>query len=212
MLGNFFLVADFLIGALDFFAPVVSRGRPDKLKAITVNDQAFQIRAADEGDIPQIRDIYTHYVLNGLASFEIEAPDLAEITRRWHRTGADGYPYLVAEIDGRIGGYAYAGSFRERPAYRYTAEDSVYVSPDFLGLGLGGGLLAALIDLCTGLGYRQMIAVIGDAANDQSINLHLRLGFEHAGVLGSTGFKHGRWVDSVMKQRALGDGDSAAPV
>lgn len=173
--------------------------------------QAFHIRAAAEGDLAQIRDIYAHYVLNGLASFEIEAPDLAEMTRRWNAANGHGYPYLVAEIDGRIGGYAYAGSFRERPAYRYTVEDSVYVSPDFLGLGLGRGLLGELIELCVGLGYRQMIAVIGDKANDQSINLHLRLGFEHAGLLGSTGFKHGRWVDSVMMQRALGEGDDAPP-
>ena len=166
--------------------------------------QAFHIRAAAEGDLAQICEIYAHYVLNGLASFEIEAPDLTEMTHRWTGAQDHGYPYLVAEIDGRIGGYAYAGLFRERPAYRYTVEDSVYVSPDFLGLGLGAGLLGELIDLCAGLGYRQMIAVIGDTANDQSINLHLRLGFEHAGVLGSTGFKHGRWVDSVMMQRALG--------
>ncbi|MBT3553421.1 MAG: N-acetyltransferase [Rhodospirillaceae bacterium] len=173
--------------------------------------QAFHIRAAAEGDLAQICEIYAHYVLNGLASFEIEAPDLTEMTHRWTGAQDHGYPYLVAEIDGRIGGYAYAGLFRERPAYRYTVEDSVYVSPDFLGLGLGAGLLGELIDLCAGLGYRQMIAVIGDTANDQSINLHLRLGFEHAGVLGSTGFKHGRWVDSVMMQRALGPGDAQAP-
>jgi len=176
-----------------------------------MSEKAFHIRAAAVGDLTQIADIYAHYVLNGLASFETKAPDLAEMTRRWTAAGDHGYPYLVAEIDGKIGGYAYAGGFRERPAYRYTVEDSVYVSPDFLGLGLGGGLLGELIELCAGLGYRQMITVIGDSANDQSINLHLRLGFEHAGLLGSTGFKHERWVDSVMMQRALGLGDTNAP-
>ena len=170
------------------------------------------IRAARIDDIAEIQAIYAHYVVNGSASFEIVPPDLAEMVKRFEAIRARGFPYLVAEIDGRVAGYAYAGTYRARAAYDWAVEDSVYISPRHLGRGLGHGLLGELIELCTQLGYRRMIAVIGDSANLPSINLHLAMGFSHAGLLPSAGYKHGRWVDSLMMQRALGDGDTTHPM
>ncbi len=169
------------------------------------------IRAARPSDIAKIQAIYAHYVEAGTASFETVAPDLAEMTKRFEAIGARGFPYIVAEIDGQVTGYAYAGTYRARAAYDFAVEDSVYIAPDRLGHGLGRALLGALIEACTKAGYRRMIAVIGDSANAPSINLHLALGFAHAGLLPSAGWKHGRWVDSVMMQRALGDGDATPP-
>lgn len=155
--------------------------------------------------------IYAHYVLTGLATFEIEAPDEAEMRRRRTEVLALGLPHFVAERGGEVVGYAYAAPFRTRPGYRYTVEDSVYVHRDHLGHGVGATLLAVLIAACERAGFRQMIAVIGDSANRASIKLHERCGFDLVGLLPSTGFKLGRWVDSVLMQRALGKGDSALP-
>jgi len=172
------------------------------------------IRPAEDGDVPAIQAIYAHHVLHGIASFEEEPPDQAEIARRMADVRARGLPYLVAEDrpgSGAILGYAYAGTYRARPAYRFTLEDSVYVLPGKGGKGIGSALLGELIDRCAALGYRQMIAVIGDSANHGSIRLHARHGCREVGVLHSVGFKHGRWVDSVYMQRALGEGDGTLP-
>jgi len=169
------------------------------------------LRPAVPADLAAVAAIYGHHVLHGVASFEIEPPDAAEIGRRFAAIVAKGLPYLVAETDGTVIGYAYAARYRERPAYRFTVEDSIYVAPGAGGRGIGRALLAALIDRCGALGYRRMIAVIGDSANVASIGLHARLGFRVAGVLPSVGFKHGRWVDSVLMERALGEGDLAPP-
>jgi L-amino acid N-acyltransferase YncA len=169
------------------------------------------VRAARIDDFAGIQAIYAYYVANSLASFEIVPPDLAEMIKRFEAILARGFPYLVAEIEGKVAGYAYAGTYRARAAYDYAVEDSVYISPGHLGRGLGRSLLAELIHACTELGYRRMIAVIGDSANLPSINLHLAMGFAHAGLLPSAGYKHGRWVDSLMMQRALGEGDTTQP-
>jgi phosphinothricin acetyltransferase len=172
------------------------------------------VRGATETDIPAIQAIYAYHVLHGLASFEEEPPDQAEMMRRFVETRAKGLPYLVADDTaegGGILGYAYAGSYRARRAYRFTLEDSVYVLPGAGGRGVGSALLVELIRQATTLGYRQMIAVIGDSANHASIRLHARHGFRHSGTLDSVGFKHGRWLDSVFMQLALGPGDQSVP-
>jgi phosphinothricin acetyltransferase len=151
-------------------------------------------------------------VLNGLASFEEVPPDLAETRRRYAAVRSAGCPYLVAPLaGGGIAGYGYASSYRGRPAYRYTVEDSLYVAPDQAGRGLGRTLLGALIAECTALGYRQMVAVVGDSANAPSIHLHEALGFRRVGTLQAVGYKFGRWVDSVILQRPLGGGATAPP-
>ena len=178
---------------------------------MTTNGNGSVIRDAGDADMAAVQAIYAHHVLNGLASFEIEPPELAEMIRRRGEIVAMNLPYLVAEISGRVGGFAYASEYRSRPAYRHTVEDSVYVSPDFARRGLGRRLLDALVGRCTELDYRQMIAVIGDSANAASINLHRKAGFEDAGAMRSTGFKFGRWVDTTIMQRALGDGDASPP-
>ena len=169
------------------------------------------IRPAREGDLARIQAIYAHYVETGTASFEIVAPDVTEMIKRFSTIRERGFPYIVAEVAGIVAGYAYAGTYRARAAYDYSVEDSVYIAPGHLGQGLGRTLLGTLIELCTEAGYRRMIAVIGDSANLPSINLHLALGFSPAGVLPAAGWKHGRWVDSVMMQRALGEGDATPP-
>ncbi|HMA15733.1 MAG: N-acetyltransferase family protein [Bacteroidota bacterium] len=172
------------------------------------------IRPAKAEDVPAIQAIYAHHVLHGIASFEEEPPDQAEMARRLAEVRGRGLPYLVAEDSpgsGAILGYAYAGPYRARPAYRFSLEDSVYVVPGKGGRGIGSALLGALIERCAALGYRQMIAVIGDSANEGSIRLHARHGFRTIGILASVGFKHGRWVDSVFMQRPLGPGDETLP-
>ena len=171
----------------------------------------FLVRDAVDDDLPGIQAIYAHHVVHGLASFELEPPALEEIARRRAALLAHGLPYLVATAHGGVLGYAYAGPYRPRPAYRYTVENSVYVAPDAQRGGIGGALLAALVTRCEAHGARQMIAVIGDSANHASIRLHERHGFVHAGLVRSAGFKHGRWVDTVIMQRALGAGDSTLP-
>ena len=169
------------------------------------------IRDAVEDDLARVQAIYAHYVINGLASFEYQPPDLAEITRRFRATRQTGLPYLVAELGGRVVGYAYAGPYRTRPAYRYSVENSVYVAPEALRRGVSRALLERLIELCTEAGARQMVAIIGDSANLASISAHERLGFTRAGQLQAIGFKHGRWVDSVIMQLPLGPGESTLP-
>ena len=169
------------------------------------------IREVADGDMEAIQDIYAHHVLEGLASFEETPPDVAELTRRRDAHLDAGYPYLVAEAEGRVLGYAYAAAYRPRPAYLHTVENSVYVATGTQRQGIGGRLLEGLIERCTEQGFRQMIAIIGDSDNDPSIGLHARLGFEMIGVLPSVGFKFGRWVDQVIMQRPLGDGGESLP-
>ncbi len=169
------------------------------------------VRDAEIGDLEAVQAIYAHHVRHGLASFEETPPDLAEIEKRFRATLDSGLPYLVAELDGAIRGYAYAGRYRTRPAYRYTLENTVYVEPGFEGRGLGCALLGALVGRCEELGYRRMVAVIGDSANQASIRLHQRLGFRQCGLIPSVGFKFGRWVDSVLMERPLGAGDTSLP-
>lgn len=170
-----------------------------------------RVRLAIEADMPAIQEIYAHYVRSTTASFEEEPPTVAEMTARWQRIQARGFPYLVATKGKRIVGYAYSGPFRERSGYRCTIEDSVYVIPDYLGRNVGNALLSELIERCTDLGFRQMIAVIGDSTNAASLALHSRHGFFVVGALSSTCFKFGRWVDAVLMQRILGDGDTSSP-
>jgi len=176
----------------------------EKTKAITVRD-------ATEADMAKVQAIYAEHVLRGLATFEEVPPSVAEMCAR-RRTVLDlGLPYLVAEIAGRIVGYSYAGTYRARPAYRYTLENSVYIGDGLGGRGIGSALLARLIERCEAGPWRQMIAVIGDSANEGSIALHRRLGFRMMCTLPAVGFKFGRWVDSVLMQRALGAGDRTLP-
>jgi phosphinothricin acetyltransferase len=170
-----------------------------------------QVRPATPEDIGAIRAIYAHHVLKGLASFEEEPPSETELRRRYDDVTGRGLPYLVADFGGLVAGYAYCTLYRTRSAYRYSLEDSVYVRPDAQGRGIGKSLLGELIRRCEALGYRQMIAVIGDSANAPSIGLHASEGFLRVGTLRSVGFKFGRWVDSVLMQRALGRGDASLP-
>ena len=169
------------------------------------------VRDAADGDIAAVQAIYAGHVLKGLASFDEVPPDVAEMGRRRAAVLELGLPYRVAEFEGTVKGFAYAGPYRYRPAYRYSLENSVYVASDALRVGLGRLLLEDLIERCTALGYRQMVAIIGDSANQASINLHAQLGFQTMGALPSVGFKFGRWVDSVVMQRPLGDGDGTLP-
>jgi L-amino acid N-acyltransferase YncA len=169
------------------------------------------VRPAAPQDLPAIQAIYAHHVLHGLASFEEEAPPLAEMRRRFEEVTAGGLPYLVAEEAGVVLGYGYCTLYRTRSAYRYTLEDSIYVKQGSQRKGIGKLLLAELIARCTALNYRQIVAVIGDSANAASIAVHASLGFVRAGNLRSTGYKFGRWVDSVLMQLPLGKGDGTKP-
>lgn len=169
------------------------------------------VRPSADADIPALTAIYAHAVIHGTASFELEPPGEAEMARRRAALLADGYPYLVAEISGGVAGYAYAGAFRARPAYRATVEDSIYVAPARQGIGVGRALLGALIDACEAKGFRQMIAVIGDSDSTASRKLHAAHGFRLAGVLEASGYKRGRWLDTVLMQRALGEGAASPP-
>jgi L-amino acid N-acyltransferase YncA len=162
------------------------------------------VRDAREEDMDAVQAIYAHHVLHGVASFEEEPPSLSEMHRRRADVLARGLPYLVAEIGGQVAGYSYASPYRARPAYRFTVENSVYVDAARPRAGVGRALLSALIARCRTGDLRQMIAVIGDSANAASIGLHAALGFRHVGTLHAVGFKFGRWIDSVLMQRALG--------
>ncbi|KTS70579.1 GCN5 family acetyltransferase [Pseudomonas oryzihabitans] len=168
----------------------------------------LQLRDATPEDLPAIQAIYAQHVLHGSASFEVEPPDVAELGRRLAAVRQAGLPYRVAELEGEVVGYAYAVLYRPRPAYRHTAEDSVYVRDGLGGRGIGQRLLAEVIEGCTAAGFRQLVAVIGDSANQASIALHRRLGFRPVGTFEAVGFKHGRWLDSVLMQLSLGEGDS----
>ncbi len=161
------------------------------------------IRDTIESDVPVLARIYAHYVGHSTATFEIEVPDTQEIDRRRMEIQSQGLPYLTVEDSGIIRGYAYAGPYRTRPAYRFSVEDSIYIEPNSVGQGLGRLLLARLIEVCAANGRRQMIAIIGDRANTASIRLHARLGFRHVGCLEGVGWKFERWIDTVIMQRAL---------
>jgi len=169
------------------------------------------IRPSTPADIPAITRIYAHAVAHGTASFEIEAPDQPEMMRRQRALSDGGFPYIAAELDGTLQGYAYAGPYRLRPAYRFTVEDSIYVDPKAQRRGVGRALLDQLIAESTRLGFRQMIAVIGDSAQTASIELHRAAGFRMIGTAESVGYKFGRWLDIVMMQRALGPGATTQP-
>jgi phosphinothricin acetyltransferase len=169
------------------------------------------IRPCGPSDLAAVTAIYAHAVATGCASFELEPPDEAEMRRRHAALREAGYPYLVAQCREAVAGYAYASAYRARPAYRFTAENSVYVDRDHQGQGIGRRLLAALIEAAQARGLRQMIAIIGDSANRPSIALHERLGFTMTGTLRSVGWKHGRWLDTVIMQRQLGTGDGEPP-
>ena len=179
--------------------------------AMSVETTTTRVRDAEARDIAAIQAIYASHVLGGLASFEEVPPEAGEIGARMQGVRALGLPYLVAERDGEVVGYAYASLYRARSGYRYTLEDSVYVREAFGRRGIGEALLRALIARCSQGKWRQMIAVIGDSANAASIGLHRKLGFRHAGTLEAVGFKLGRWVDSVFMQRALRDGEKSLP-
>jgi len=169
------------------------------------------IRAANEADLPAITGIYDHAVRHGTATFELTPPDLAEMSRRFRALRDGGFPYLAAEQDGAVVGYAYAGPYRPRPAYRFTVENSIYLAPAVHRRGIGMHLLRRLIAECETRGYRQMIAVIGDSANAGSIGVHTRAGFQMIGTHPSVGLKFGRWLDTVMMQLPLGEGSTTIP-
>jgi L-amino acid N-acyltransferase YncA len=167
---------------------------------------SIAIRPATPADLPAVTRIYAHAVTAGTASFELVPPDEAEMGQRMKAVLDGGFPYFVAEIDGVIAGYAYASFYRTRPAYRFTVEDSVYVDPAIHRRGVGKALLLKLIEACTALGFRQMIAVIGDSEQAASIGVHRACGFSDAGNLRNVGWKFGRWLDTPLMQRPLGAG------
>jgi L-amino acid N-acyltransferase YncA len=169
------------------------------------------LRPATAGDTAAITRIYADAVTHGTASFELEPPDEAEMARRLQTLLAGGYPYLVAELSGAIAGYAYAGPYRARPAYKWTVENSIYVAPRFQRRGIGLVLLKRLIAESEQRGFRQMIAVIGDSAQAPSIALHAAAGFDMIGTLRAVGFKHGKWLNTPLMQIALGKGDTVLP-
>jgi phosphinothricin acetyltransferase len=175
-------------------------------------ESAVAIRDVAEDDLPVIAEIYADAVVNGTSSYELEPPSLDEMRRRFRALADGGFPYLVAEADGAVLGYAYAGPFRPRPAYRFTVENSVYVAPAAKGCGIGRALMQRLIAEATRLGFRQMIAVIGDGhPASASVKLHEALGFRHSGRLEGSGFKHGRWLDTTFMQLAMNGGATRLP-
>jgi len=172
---------------------------------------SLEIRPAIAADLPFVTGIYDHAVRYGTATFELIPPDLPEMTRRFGVLMDGGFPYLVAALEGRVVGYAYAGAYRQRPAYRFTVENSVYLQPAIHRRGIGQQLLQRLITESEQRGYRQMIAVVGDSANAGSIGVHTKCGFQMIGTHPNVGFKFGRWLDTVMMQRALGEGGETLP-
>ncbi len=171
----------------------------------------MEIRPAKPADLAEIQSIYAHHVLHGAGTFEEIPPPLEEVQRRFNGIVSHGWSYLVATDATGVIGYAYFSQLRDRSAYRHTAEDSIYVRDDVRGQGVGKALVAKLLDEATVMGFRQMIAVIGDSDNVGSIGVHASLGFQRAGLLRATGLKFGRWVDTVYMQRALGRGDADIP-
>ena len=173
---------------------------------------ALAVRDSRDDDLPTIAAIYAHHVMHGFGSFEETPPGVDELHRRRAEILNKGLPYLVAsEPRGQVVGYAYASPYRTRSAYRYSIEDSIYVAPHAVRRGVGRVLLSALLERAAALGFRQMVAIIGDSGNLPSIGVHRALGFREVGRLASIGFKRGRWVDGILMQRALGDGDSTSP-
>jgi len=172
---------------------------------------SLEIRPTTTADLPAITAIYEHAVLHGTATFELIPPDLVEMTRRFKALTDGGFPYFVATLDGRVVGYAYAGAYRPRPAYRFTVENSVYLEPATHRRGIGFQLLQRLIAESKARGYRQMIAVIGDSANAGSVSVHRKCGFDMIGTHPNVGLKFGRWLDTVMMQLALGEGGGTVP-
>ncbi|MGQ9724733.1 MAG: GNAT family N-acetyltransferase [Tepidimonas sp.] len=172
---------------------------------------APQIRPSHENDLPAIARVYGHHVRHGTGTFETEPPSVAEMAARRADVLAKGLPWLVAELDGEVVGFAYGNWFKPRPAYRFSAEDSVYVAPAAAGRGLGRALLAELLVQLEARGIRKVMAVIGDSANAASIGLHTALGFERVGVVRSCGWKFGRWLDIVLMEKTLGWGDRTPP-
>ncbi|MEI6383018.1 MAG: N-acetyltransferase family protein [Betaproteobacteria bacterium] len=171
----------------------------------------MQIRPCTPADLSAVTAIYQHHVLHGSGSFEIEPPDLTEMTHRYDDVISKPLPYLVAILDDAVLGYAYANFFRPRPAYRFCVENSVYVAQNTTQKGIGRALMTELMRQCEVLGARQMVAVIGDSANKASISLHTSLGFSHTGQLQATGWKHNRWLDTVLMQKTLGLGNESSP-
>ncbi len=187
---------------------ISSRSHP----SAAMTQPLFTLRPVDPSDLPAITAIYAEAVQTGTASFELTPPDLEEMRRRHAALVTGGHPYLVAASPkGAVLGYAYAGPYRPRPAYRWTVEDSIYLAAAARGLGLGRALLGALIEAATAAGFRQMVAVIGDSGNQASIALHRAAGFHPVGTFAAVGWKHGRWLDSVLMQRPLGNGAETPP-
>jgi L-amino acid N-acyltransferase YncA len=174
-------------------------------------ERSLILRDAAPADFPAIAAIYAHHVQTGLGSFEELPPSADELLRRCHGVAARGLPWLVAEQGGRIVGYSYASPYHTRSAYRFTVQDSVYVAEQAIGGGIGTALLTELIARCTRAGYRQMMAVVGDSANEASLRLHARLGFRTIGQALRVGVKFGRWVDITYLQRPLGDQTARPP-
>lgn len=177
----------------------------------TYANRPVSIREITEADIPAIRRIYAHHVEHGIATFEMTPPSEEEMLLRYRRIRAADMPYLAAFDDDRLLGYCYASTYRPRPAYRFTVEDSIYLSPDQQGHGVGRQLLQALISRCEAGPWRQMVAVISGEGSEASVALHEKLGFVHTGNLRTVGFKHDRWIDTILMQRALGSGCDAPP-
>lgn len=173
---------------------------------------AETIRHAEPHDLVRIQAIYAEHVLGACATFEVEPPTLQEMTRRFDHLTAKNFPFLVVADEREVLGYAYAGPYRDRAAYRWTVEDAIYLAGSACGRGLGRRLLGALVDESTSRGFRHMVAAIGDSQNAASLRVHRACGFEHAGTLREVGYKHGRWVDVVFMTRALGEGASSRPV
>lgn len=191
--------------------PIAPAALPRRADRGNHRQMSILIRDGADTDLPAITAIYAHAVRTGVASFELDPPDIPEMASRRAAILAGGFPYLVAEHNGVVAGYSYASSYRTRPAYRFSVENSVYVAPDQHGNGIGRALLTALIARCEAAGFRLMVAVIGDSANAASIGLHTALGFSHAGLLPNVGWKQERWLDSVFMTRALGPGPTTPP-
>jgi L-amino acid N-acyltransferase YncA len=191
---------------------VLRRNRPSRYAlALASPEFAMLIRNVTDADLNSIQAIYAHWVTTGTASFELEAPSVEEMRARRANVIDKGWPYIVAEVEGQVVGYAYAGAFRVRPAYRFLVEHSVYVHPDARRGGIARLLLAELVVRCEQAGARQMIAVIGNSGNTASIGLHRAMGFEHIGTIKSAGWKFDQWLDVVLMQRTLGTGDTQPP-
>ena len=171
----------------------------------------MDIRAARPDDVPEIQAIYAHHVLHGAGTFDEAPPSIEEVRARFDAVIARGWTWLVATDETGVLGYAYFNQIRDRSAYRYTAEDSIYVREDVRGQGVGKALVARVLEEAERAGFRQMVAVIGDSENVGSIGMHASLGFQRVGILRASGLKFGRWVDTVYMQRALGHGDASLP-